>query len=76
MALQKFDDAAKDAIIIAREEQISGNYRNARSILLKNYLAIKRANMTIPSELDEMLMVAHNYLTVKVSNFFHQLATI
>lgn len=66
MALQRFEDASKTALIIAEEEQNLGNYRNAHDILLKNYLALRGAQLNIPQELDSMLMILHSYLVVKV----------
>ena len=37
MALKQYADAARTALIIAREEQNTGNYRNARDVLLSMY---------------------------------------
>jgi WD repeat-containing protein 19 len=66
MALQRYEDAAKTAMVIAREEQNNGNYRVARDLLLKNHIALRDANHKIPLELETMLMILHSYLTVKV----------
>jgi WD repeat-containing protein 19 len=33
MAKRQYKEAAKTAIIIAREEQVQGNYRNAHDVL-------------------------------------------
>jgi WD repeat-containing protein 19 len=37
MALQQYREAAKTAIIIAREDQSAGNYRNAHDVLFGMY---------------------------------------
>lgn len=67
MALQNFTDATNTAIVIASEEQLSGNYEGAHKVLLKNYLALKTAGLKIPLDLYSMLMMLHSYLQVKVS---------
>lgn len=36
MALKKYDDAAKTALIIARQEQDMGNYSLAHSVVREN----------------------------------------
>lgn len=37
MALEQYREAAKTAIIIAREDQSAGNYRNAHDVLFAMY---------------------------------------
>ena len=37
MALQQFPEAARTAILIAREDQTAGNYRNAHDVLFYMY---------------------------------------
>ena len=37
MALQQFPEAARTAILIAREDQAAGNYRNAHDVLFYMY---------------------------------------
>ena len=37
MARSQFKEAAKTAIIIAREEQVQGNYRNAHDVLFNMF---------------------------------------
>ena len=37
MALKQYREAARTAIIIAREEQTAGNYRNAHDVLFSMY---------------------------------------
>ncbi|KAJ3099152.1 WD repeat-containing protein 19 [Phlyctochytrium planicorne] len=67
MSLGSFRDAARTAIIIAREEQTLGNYRAAHDLLLDNHKQLKRNKAPIPSELDRMLMILHSYILVKVA---------
>ena len=65
MSLKQYREAARTAIIIAREEQILGNYRAAHDLLLENYRQLKRSEVKIPAELDRMLMILHSYTLVK-----------
>ena len=37
MALEQYRDAARTAILIAREDQAAGNYRNAHDVLFYMY---------------------------------------
>ncbi len=37
MARKQYKEAAKTAVIIAREEQSAGNYRNAHDVLYNMY---------------------------------------
>ncbi|KAJ3197138.1 WD repeat-containing protein 19 [Dinochytrium kinnereticum] len=65
MSLGSYRDAARTAIIIAREEQTLGNYRAAHDLLLDNHRQLKRNKAPIPSELDRMLLILHSYVLVK-----------
>nr|KAJ3420801.1 WD repeat-containing protein 19 [Polyrhizophydium stewartii] len=65
MSLGQFKEAARTAIIIAREEQVLGNYRTAHDLLLDNYRQLKRTKAKVPAELDRMLMLLHSYMLVK-----------
>ncbi|XP_053433508.1 WD repeat-containing protein 19 isoform X3 [Nycticebus coucang] len=66
MALKQYREAARTAIIIAREEQSSGNYRNAHDVLLSMYLELKSQKIKIPSEMATNLMILHSYILVKI----------
>eukprot|EP00062_Callorhinchus_milii_P005040 gi/632944084/ref/XP_007887305.1/ PREDICTED: WD repeat-containing protein 19 isoform X3 [Callorhinchus milii] len=44
MALKQYREAARTAIIIAREEQSAGNYRNAHDVLFSMYTELRRAH--------------------------------
>ncbi|KAK7929442.1 hypothetical protein WMY93_005837 [Mugilogobius chulae] len=66
MALQQYREAARTAIIIAREEQSAGNYRNAHDVLFSMYTELQAQKIKIPSEMATNLMILHSYLLVKV----------
>ncbi|XP_072190356.1 WD repeat-containing protein 19 isoform X2 [Excalfactoria chinensis] len=65
MALKQYREAARTAIIIAREEQRSGNYRNAHDVLFSMYSELKTQKIKIPSEMATNLMILHSYILVK-----------
>ncbi|XP_067993676.1 WD repeat-containing protein 19 isoform X2 [Melanerpes formicivorus] len=65
MALKQHREAARTAIIIAREEQCSGNYRNAHDVLFSMYAELKIQKIKIPSEMATNLMILHSYILVK-----------
>ncbi|ERE89257.1 putative fizzy-related protein isoform 1 [Cricetulus griseus] len=66
MALKQYREAARTAIIIAREEQSAGNYRNAHDVLFSMYAELKSQKIKIPSEMATNLMILHSYILVKV----------
>eukprot|EP00118_Oscarella_pearsei_P011922 m.83949 g.83949 ORF g.83949 m.83949 type:complete len:1349 (+) comp36373_c0_seq7:62-4108(+) len=66
MALKQFREAARTAIIIAREDQNAGNYRNAHDVLHKMYAELKRNKIRIPTEMEQNLMLLHCYILVKL----------
>jgi WD repeat-containing protein 19 len=66
MSLGQYKEAARTAIIVAREEQALGNYRAAHDLLLENYMQLRAVNGQIPAEIDRMLMLIHSYILVKV----------
>jgi WD repeat-containing protein 19 len=66
MKLGHYKEAAKTAIAIAREEQSSGNYRNAHSLLLDMSRELKKHDIRIPSEMTSSLLLLHSYLLAKV----------
>jgi WD repeat-containing protein 19 len=65
MSLGQYKEASRTAIIIAREEQSLGNYRQAHDLLLDNYIQLKKTNSAVPAELNRMLMLLHSYMCVK-----------
>ncbi|XP_078047935.1 intraflagellar transport protein Oseg6 [Augochlora pura] len=66
MAIKQYRDAAKTAIIIANEEQINGNYRNAHDVLFSMYQELKRNKITIPLEMQNNLRLLHSYILVRL----------
>lgn len=66
ISLKKYREAAETAIIIAKEEQSQGNYKDAHDLLLSNYVQLRLMNAAIPAELDSMLMILHSYMLIKV----------
>uniref|UniRef100_A0A8C5I6Y2 WD repeat-containing protein 19 n=1 Tax=Gouania willdenowi TaxID=441366 RepID=A0A8C5I6Y2_GOUWI len=66
MALQQYREAAHTAIIIAREEQCAGKYRNAHDVLFSMYTELQAQNIKIPAEMATNLMILHSYLLVKI----------
>ncbi|XP_019956067.1 WD repeat-containing protein 19 isoform X1 [Paralichthys olivaceus] len=66
MALQQYREAARTAIIIAREEQCAGNYRNAHDVLFSMYTELQAQKIKIPAEMTTNLMILHSYLLVKM----------
>ncbi|XP_033742140.1 WD repeat-containing protein 19-like isoform X1 [Pecten maximus] len=66
MALKQYREAARTAIIIAREEQNAGNYRNAHDVLFSMYQELKEQKIKIPAEMATNLMILHSYILVKI----------
>ncbi|KAM8842536.1 WD repeat-containing protein 19 [Synchiropus picturatus] len=66
MALQQYREAARTAIIIAREDQCAGNYRNAHDVLFSMYTELQAQKIRIPAEMNNNLMILHSYLLVKI----------
>merc|ERR1712038_1106484 len=66
MALKQYREAARTAIIIAREEQNAGNYRNAHDVLFSMFQELKKNKIKIPSEMAHNLMILHSYILVKI----------
>ncbi|KAJ3181263.1 WD repeat-containing protein 19 [Geranomyces variabilis] len=65
MSLGQYREAARTAIIIAREEQALGNYRAAHDLLLDNYKQLRATKNHVPAEIERMLMLLHSYMLVK-----------
>ncbi|XP_014673105.1 PREDICTED: WD repeat-containing protein 19-like [Priapulus caudatus] len=66
MALQQYREAARTAIIIAREEQYNGNYRSAHDVLYSMYRELRLHGITVSTEMASNLMVLHSYILVKI----------
>ncbi|XP_053973375.1 WD repeat-containing protein 19 [Hylaeus volcanicus] len=66
MARKQYREAAKTAVIIANEEQTSGNYRNAHDVLFSMYQELKRNKINIPLEMQNNLRLLHSYILVRL----------
>ena len=65
MALGNYPQAAKTAIIIARQEQELGNYRVAHGILFETHRELTAQRIRVPQELAQNLMLLHSYVLVR-----------
>mmetsp|Transcript_12987 Transcript_12987/g.19570 ORF Transcript_12987/g.19570 Transcript_12987/m.19570 type:complete len:1468 (+) Transcript_12987:23-4426(+) len=65
MALRKYDDAAKTALIIARQEQDMGNYALAHSVIAETIRKLEEDNIRVPLQLRTQFVLLHSYLLVK-----------
>jgi len=67
MALKMYHEAAKVATIIAREEQLNGQYRIAHDVLFNMCQELRNQKITIESEMEQNLMLIHSYLLAKAN---------
>jgi len=67
LSLKKYTEAAKTAVLISRQEQQSGNYRDAHDVLFTMYHDLVKEGIKIPNELTQNLMILHSYILVKVN---------
>eukprot|EP00818_Percolomonas_sp_WS_P009034 CAMPEP_0117447486 /NCGR_PEP_ID=MMETSP0759-20121206/6902_1 /TAXON_ID=63605 /ORGANISM="Percolomonas cosmopolitus, Strain WS" /LENGTH=1376 /DNA_ID=CAMNT_0005239827 /DNA_START=113 /DNA_END=4243 /DNA_ORIENTATION=+ len=65
MVLGNYEQAAKTALLIAKQEQQMGNYAIAKSILLDTHQELLAKNVHIPSELRQNLMLLQSYIVIK-----------
>lgn len=65
MSLKQYKEAANTAILIAREEQMLGNYKVAHDLVFDNIRLLKSVNSSIPADLSKLLMLLHSYMLVK-----------
>ena len=66
MSKKQYKEAARTAIIIAREEQAGGNYRNAHDVLYNMYQELRRNKITILWEMANNLMILHSYTLARL----------
>jgi WD repeat-containing protein 19 len=64
-ALGNFMQAAGTALIIAKQEQEMGNYKQAHQLLFRTYQDLKSQKLALPQELWRRLMILHSYVIVK-----------
>ena len=65
MALKKFEDAAKTAIIIARQEQDMGNYALAHSVIYETVNSLEESEIKVSSQLRQIFVLLHSYILAK-----------
>ncbi|XP_053281437.1 WD repeat-containing protein 19-like [Pleuronectes platessa] len=66
MVLQRHKEAARTAIIIAREEQCAGHYCNAHKVLFSMYTELRAQKAKIPTDMTTNLMIYHSYKLAKL----------
>ncbi|XP_047124984.1 WD repeat-containing protein 19 isoform X1 [Hydra vulgaris] len=66
MALERYPEAAKTAVIIAQSDQEIGNYRNAHDVLFSMFKELRDRKIKIPSEMNQNLMLLHSYILCKI----------
>ncbi|TPP67270.1 WD repeat-containing protein 19 [Fasciola gigantica] len=66
MVLKQYKEAARTAVIIAREEQTAGNYRSAHDLLYSMVQELRRRELRVPAEMTDNLALLHSYILAKV----------
>lgn len=66
MARRQYKEAAKAAVIIANQEQISGNYKTSHDLLFSMYQELKRNNLNIATDMRYALNLLHRYTLVRI----------
>lgn len=69
MSLQQHREAARTAVIIGREEQANGNYRNAHDLLFSMVQELRQRHLKVPTEMLDNLGLLHSYILAKVIPF-------
>ncbi|RLN32585.1 hypothetical protein BBJ28_00018526 [Nothophytophthora sp. Chile5] len=65
LALGNYVQAAKTAVIIARQEQELGNYKLARDVLVETSRQLRARRLRVARELQNALALLHSYVLVK-----------
>ena len=65
MSLKQYREAARTAIIIAKEDQTCGSYRAGHDVLFDMYQKLLQQKIKIPAEMAHNLMLLHSYILVK-----------
>lgn len=65
MVLGNYDQAAKTALLIAKQEQQMGNYQTAKNILFETHQELLAKDHYISSELRQNLMLLQSYIVIK-----------
>eukprot|EP01035_Chromulina_nebulosa_P018174 gene18174-23832_t len=66
MALKKYEDAAKTALIIARQEQDLGNYSLAHSVISEIIRHLEDNNIRVSLQIRQLFILLHSYILVKI----------
>ncbi|CAN0571238.1 unnamed protein product, partial [Ectocarpus sp. 12 AP-2014] len=64
MALGSYSQAAKTAIIIAKQEQDLGNYKVAHGILFETIRQLEDQGIHVPQSLRRSFVLLHSYILV------------
>lgn len=65
MVLGNYEQAAKTALLIAKQEQQMGNYAVAKGVLLDTHQELVSKDIHVPSELRQNLMLLQSYIVIK-----------
>jgi tetratricopeptide (TPR) repeat protein len=65
LALKRYDDAAKNALLIVKNEQDLGNYLGAHSIVVETIRYLEDANCKVSLQLREAFINLHTYERIK-----------
>ncbi|KAI9219239.1 hypothetical protein BC828DRAFT_386629 [Blastocladiella britannica] len=66
MSLGQVREAARTALVIARDDWAGGNYRPARDVLWETAVELRKLDAHIPAQMLHMLALLHSYILVKV----------
>eukprot|EP00392_Amoebophrya_sp_AT5.2_P002827 g2832.t1 len=64
-ALGNYEQAAKTALVIAKQEQDGGNYRVAHDLMYSTFSDLERQGLPVPLDLYRRLVLLHSYVIVK-----------
>lgn len=65
IALGNFPQAARTAVVIARQEQELGNYKQAHAILYETNIQLLEQRVHVPQTLRQPFILLHSYLLVR-----------
>ena len=66
LALKKYEEAAKTALIIARQEQDLGNYKLAHNVIIETIIQLETSNIKVSLQLRQTFILLHSYILVKM----------
>ncbi len=71
MALKKYEDASKTALIIARQEQDMGNYNLARTVVYETIRQLEDCDINVPLQMRAQFIALHSYERFLFLNIFY-----